>query len=76
MDVDLHSVALHPLPPKKEVSTVLHSLTADHCIEIYCTVPANLSAPRVEVVSATAIQVSWSAPNEPNGVIISYTIFL
>ena len=41
-----------------------------------CAVPANLSAPVVAALSSSSISISWSAPQEPNGVIIIYTIFL
>ena len=36
--------------------------------------PDNVSAPTLEVLSATAIKVAWSAPGIPNGVITKYEV--
>jgi len=38
------------------------------------SVPQNLSAPILRVVSATAIEVTWTQPSKPNGLINSYEV--
>lgn len=78
MDGDLHSAIMHPLLQKKEVSLMCPTIlfyTISFLLH-YSAVPANLSAPLVNVLSATSIYILWTEPNQPNGVIISYTIFL
>ena len=39
-------------------------------------IPANLSAPDVLALSATSLSITWMEPQQPNGVIVSYIIFL
>jgi len=38
--------------------------------------PAGVLAPRVEVLGATRLKVSWAHPINPNGQLISYTVRL
>ena len=40
------------------------------------TVPEDLQAPIVEAIGSDIISVNFSEPLQPNGVIVSYTIFL
>jgi len=39
-------------------------------------IPANLSAPVVDALSSSSLSIEWSEPQQPNGIIIIYTVFL
>ena len=36
--------------------------------------PVGLPAPNVNIINATAIVVTWTAPQEPNGIILGYNV--
>lgn len=36
--------------------------------------PSGLAAPTLESVDATSVRVSWTAPSDPSGVIVSYEV--
>ena len=61
-----HSVALPLLPLEKKVRKTQHSEAL-----ILATAPGPVSALMAQQKS-TSIVLTWSAPQEPNGVIISY----
>ena len=73
---------IHPSLPPSLPSSISPSLLLSlsflliHYHVFPCVVPANLSAPVVAALSSSTISITWSAPEEPNGVIIIYTIFL
>ena len=48
-------------------------------VETFCCVasaPVGLDAPRVTVVDPSALRISWSAPQQPNGRITGYYVYL
>ena len=48
-------------------------------VETFCFVasaPVGLDAPRVTVVDPSALRISWSAPQQPNGRITGYYVYL
>ena len=84
-EVSYTMLPFHPrsLPPSLLLS-IHPSLLHSHSLSLFsntlsrspCVVPANLSAPVVAALSSSSISITWSAPEEPNGVIVIYTIFL
>lgn len=36
--------------------------------------PVGLPAPNVDIINATAVVVTWTAPQEPNGIILGYNV--
>lgn len=69
------------LTPYKAYAFVLGACTAGGCTASAATigrpdeaVPSGMLAPVLRVTSATSIEVTWSSPTQPNGVITSYEL--